>query len=259
MTTSHEGQHDTRHPTFKQYALVAVILFAVTIVEFLLIWDRIGIRDDLGASKVPLLVALSAFKFAIVIMFYMHLKFESRLLSGIFLAGLALAFIVGIAVLGIFFAYEGNQRTFAEDNAIPYVEEHEAEASPVHTEGEGGGGNDLALSVVGDALQFDTAALKASAGSEIKITFNNVSTLNQHNWVLVQAGTKDEVATAGIGAGADNDWVPPDDPRVLFNTKLLNPGESAVLEFALEAGTYTFVCTFPGHNFSMFGEFTVTP
>ena len=114
MTTSHEGQHDARHPTFKQYVLVAVILFSVTIVEFLLIWDRVGISDDLGASKIPLLVVLSAFKFAIVIMFYMHLKFEARLLSVIFLAGRGLAIIVGIALLGIFFAYEGNPRDFAE-------------------------------------------------------------------------------------------------------------------------------------------------
>ncbi len=257
MTTNHEGQHETRHPTFKQYALVAVILFTVTIVEFLLIWGRVGISDDLGASKIPLLVGLSAFKFAIVIMFYMHLKYDAKLFSTVFLAGLALAFIIGITLTGLSFGFEAKPRDFAKANAIPYV--HEEGDSAAHTKGEGGGGNDLAISVVGDALKFDTAALQASAGSDIKITFNNVSTVNQHNWVLVQAGTKDEVATAGIGAGADNDWVPPNDPRVLFNTKLLDPGESAVLEFTLEAGTYTFVCTFPGHNITMFGEFTVTP
>ena len=256
MTTNHEGQHDTRHPTFRQYALVAVILFTVTIVEFLLIWDRAGISDDLGASKIPLLVGLSAFKFAIVIMFYMHLKYDAKLFSTVFLAGLALAFIIGITLTVLSFGFEAKPRDFAKANAIPYV--HEEGDSAAHTKGEGGGG-DLAVSVVGDALQFDTAALTASAGSDIKITFNNISTVNQHNLVLVTAGTKDEVAAAGIGAGADNDWVPPDDPRVLFNTKILNPGESAVLEFSLEAGTYTFVCTFPGHNISMFGDFTVAP
>ena len=256
MTTSHEGQHEARHPTFKQYVVVAVILFTVTIVEFLLIWDRVGISDDLGVTKIPLLVVLSAFKFAVVIMYYMHLKFEARLFSGVFLAGLALAFLVGIALLGIFFAYDGSPRSYAQANAIPYA--HEGEDTPAHTEAESGG-NDLAVSVVGDALQFDTAALEVSAGTEIKLTFNNVSAVNLHNWVLVQAGTKDEVATAGIGAGADNDWVPPNDPRVLFNTRVLNPGESAVLEFTLEAGNYTFVCTFPGHNITMFGDFTVKP
>jgi len=256
MSTSHEGQHDARHPTFKQYALVAVILFSVTIVEFLLIWDRAGISDDLGASKIPLLVILSAFKFAIVIMFYMHLKYDAKLFSTVFLAGLALAFIIGITLIGLSFGFDAKPRDFAKANAIPYV--HEEGDGAAHTKGEGGG-NDLAVGVVGDALQFDTAALEVTAGSDVKLTFINDSTGNQHNWVLVQAGTKDEVATAGIAAGADNDWVPPDDPRVLFNTKLLDPGESAVLEFTLEAGTYTFVCTFPGHNITMFGDFTVTP
>jgi len=127
MSTNHEEQHTGRHPTFKQYVLVAIILFAITMVEFLLIWGRVGISDDLGASKVPLLVGLSAIKFGIVIMFYMHLKFDARLLSGVFLGGLALAFLVGIALLGLFFAYDGTPREFAEANAQPYVE-HEEEA-----------------------------------------------------------------------------------------------------------------------------------
>lgn len=135
MTTSHEGQHDTRHPTFKQYVLVAVILFTVTIVEFLLIWDKVGISDDLGASKIPLLVVLSAFKFAVVIMFYMHLKYDAKLFSGLFIAGLALAFIVGVALLGLFFSYEGKPRQFAQANAIPYVHEEEGSAAPSEEEG----------------------------------------------------------------------------------------------------------------------------
>ena len=256
MTTSHDDHQEAHHPTFKQYVLVAVILFTVTIVEFLLIWDRVGISDDLGASKIPLLVVLSLFKFAVVIMFYMHLKFDAKLFSGVFIAGLVLAFIVGIALLGIFFGYEGKPRDYAQANAVPYV--HEGEGSEAHTD-ESVVGGDLSIGVVGDALQFDTAALAASAGSDIKLTFSNVSTVNQHNLVIVLAGTKDEVATAGIAAGAENDWVPPDDPRVLFNTELLDPGESAVLEISLEPGAYTFVCTFPGHNFTMFGDFTVTP
>ena len=271
MTTSHEDQHDARHPTFKQYVLVAVILFAVTIVEFLLIWDKVGIEDDLGASKIPILVILSAFKFAVVIMFYMHLKFDAKLFSWVFIAGLALAFVVGIALLGLFFAYEGKPRDFAQANAVPYV--HEEEGGEVHAEEESGAGGEaeatsepettviaeLAIGVVGDALQFDNAALQVSAGSGAKLTFNNGSTVNQHNLVVVQAGTKDDVATDGIGAGPDNDWLPPNDPRVLFNTKLLNPGESEVLDINLEPGTYTFVCTFPGHNITMFGDLTVTP
>ena len=41
--------------------------------------------------------------------------------------------------------------------------------------------------------------------------------------------------------------------QILFEDKK-NPG---VKFTAPSAGTYQFVCTFPGHNFTMFGDFTV--
>ncbi len=259
MTTSHV-ENESHHPSFMLYVVVAAILFVVTIVEFLLIWDKVGIDDDLGASKIPILIILSAFKFAVVILFYMHLKFDANLFSLLFVSGLALGLIVGIALLGIFFTFEGNPREYALANAVPYVHEGEgAEHAGEGGESPSAGPVDLEVGVVGDALQFDISAMEASAGSEITLTFNNISTVNQHNLVVVQAGTKDEVATAGIAAGADKNWVPPGDERVLFNSSLLDPGGSEVLRFTLDAGEYTFVCTFPGHNITMFGDFTVSP
>ena len=261
MVTSHEEQPTTHHPTFMQYVLVAAILFAITIVEFVLIYDKAGIEDHLGASKIPLLVILSAIKFAIVIMFYMHLKFESRLFTYIFLAGLGLAFAVGISVLGIFVALGGGPRDFAEANAEPYVEEgHEPAGgeTPESKADEAVGPIDLEVGVRGDTLEFDTNSFTATAGSEVVLTFSNDSALFQHNWVLVRSGTKDEVAAAGISAGAENDWIPPNDERVVANTKLLGSAETEEIKFTLDAGTYQFVCTFPGHNTTMFGDFEVT-
>ena len=256
MSISHEEQQTSHHPTFMQYVLVAVILFVITIVEFLLIWDRAGIDDDLGASKIPLLIVLSAVKFGIVIMFYMHLKFESRLFTGIFLAGLALAFAVGIAVLGIFVALEGEPREFAKANAVPYVEEGHEPADDQSSEPTGP--INLRIGVQGDILEFDTSSFSATAGSEVVLTFSNGSAINQHNWVLVQSGTKDAVAADGTLAGPANDWIPPDDERVIAHTKLLDPGQTEEIRFTLGAGTYQFVCTFPAHNFTMFGDFEVT-
>ena len=130
MAGSHQDQ-ESHHPTFRQYVLIAVILFAITIVEFLLIYPEAQIVNHLGASKIPLLVALSAVKFAIVIMFYMHLKFDNRLLGGIFLSGLGLGFAVVVAVLVLFFALQGNPRSYAEARAVPYEEHHEEEPEPV--------------------------------------------------------------------------------------------------------------------------------
>ena len=117
MSSSHQEGH---HPTFKQYVLVAIILFAITIVEFVLIWPRAGIVDSLGYSKLPLLAILSAIKFAIVIAFYMHLKFDNKLFTWVFLAGLFLAFGVMVGLLGLFTALGGEPRAYAQDRAVPY-------------------------------------------------------------------------------------------------------------------------------------------
>lgn len=252
MSTNQEKQHTTGHPTFMQYVVVAIILFAITIVEFVLIWERAGIDEHLGESKIPLLIFLSAIKFAIVIMFYMHLKFEARLFSGIFLAGLALSFIVGIALLGLFVGFGGEPRDFAKTRAVPFAH---AETAAGHAAPGPAAVNTLHMGVVGDALQFDTTTSTVSAGSEVVLTFANVSTANQHNWVLVETGTKDDVADDGTLAGPDNEWIQPDDPRVLFHTELLDPGESEEIRFTVEAGSYQFVCTFPGHSLTMFGDF----
>ena len=125
MTSSHQGQ-EGHHPTFGQYVLVATILFIITIVEFLLIYPPAGIVGYLGASKIPLLVALSAVKFVIVILFYMHLKFDHRFLTWVFLSGLALGFAVVLSVLSLFLALGGEPRAFAQANAVPY-DEHAVE------------------------------------------------------------------------------------------------------------------------------------
>ena len=76
--------------------------------------------------------------------------------------------------------------------------------------------------------------------------------------MIVQDGTKDAVAADGTPAGPANNWVAPGDSRVIANTALLGPGESGDVTFTAPVpGTYQFVCTFPGHNFTMFGDFTV--
>ena len=256
-----QTEHTTgHHPTFKQYVLIAISLFAITIVEFLLIWDKAGIEDDLGATKIPLLIALSAVKFAVVIMFYMHLKFDNRLFGTVFIAGLALAFTVGIALLGLFVAFGGGQRTFAEVRAVPYEEHAETENAQETTAPApvAAGPVAIAISAVGDGFEFDITNLSAKSGDEVTVTFSNPSTVNSHNFVMVQDGTKDDVAGDGTTAGPGNDWVKPGDSRVIANTVLIGPGETAEVTFTAPApGIYQFVCTFPGHNFTMFGDFVV--
>jgi len=112
------------------------------------------------------------------------------------------------------------------------------------------------ISTIGDELKFDRARLQETAIYSVTVTFSNASAVNQHNWVLVKPGTKDAVVAAGAEAGAANGWIQPDDDRVIAHTKLLDPGESDAIKFKGQiAGIYEFVCTFPGHGATMFGEF----
>ena len=65
------------------------------------------------------------------------------------------------------------------------------------------------------------------------------------------------LATEGLKAGADNQYVP-HIPDVLVNTKLLQPGEKTEITFpAPEKGNYAFICTYPGHYIRMRGSFIV--
>ena len=115
----------------------------------------------------------------------------------------------------------------------------------------------LTISVVGDSLQFDKQSFTVNADSEVTLLFTNVATVQQHNWVLVKAGTKDAVALDGALRGPLNDYLPEEgDDRVLAHSSLLAAGESEEITFAAPAaGTYQFVCTFPGHNATMVGDF----
>ena len=115
-TTHHESEHyGGGHPSLAQYVIIAILLFAITIVEFVIIMDFPGeaekvISDALGEpSTTILLFLLSGIKFAIVILFYMHLKFDNKFFFWTFVAGMALAVMVGLSLIGLFTAIKGGE------------------------------------------------------------------------------------------------------------------------------------------------------
>ena len=112
----------------------------------------------------------------------------------------------------------------------------------------------------GDTLQFGMERLGVAEGTEVVLWFTNAGTGFLHNWGLVKSGSNDDVAQRGNGAGPDTDYVQPEDPDVIAHTRLLDPGVRSEARFTSpSAGTYQLVCTFPGHNLTMFGDFVVTP
>ena len=128
MATTHETEHGGGgHPSLKQYVFIAILLFVITIVEFVLILDSVGLREASPIGTTVILFLLSGIKFAIVILFYMHLKFDNKFFFWVFLAGMVLAVMVGLALMGLFTAVKptlgGEPRL--PDVAVPCAFDHE--------------------------------------------------------------------------------------------------------------------------------------
>jgi cytochrome c oxidase subunit 4 len=94
------GPHveEEHHPQAPTYIVVAIILTILTAFE-------IGVfyAPFLQAILVPLLIILAVLKFILVAAFYMHLHFDSRVFSGLFLFPLALAALIVISLMLLFF------------------------------------------------------------------------------------------------------------------------------------------------------------
>jgi azurin len=82
-----------------------------------------------------------------------------------------------------------------------------------------------------------------------------------HNWVLTSAVDMQPVATDGMAAGIDKNYLKEGDTRIIAHTKLIGAGEKDSVTFdvsKLTAGTdYMFFCSFPGHISMMKGTVTV--
>jgi cytochrome c oxidase subunit 4 len=103
---THAGHAATEHshPSAGIYAKVGLVLFVLTALEVGLYEITYG--EHAGASSasiqpffVPLLLLLSAVKFALVAMFYMHLKQDHRLFSGLFVFPLIIATVIILAMI----------------------------------------------------------------------------------------------------------------------------------------------------------------
>lgn len=82
--------------TDKQYIIIALILAVITAAEVTISYV------DVGALFLPALLIMMVAKFLVVVSYFMHLKFDHRLFSFLFYAGLILALGVYVATLASF-------------------------------------------------------------------------------------------------------------------------------------------------------------
>ena len=87
------------HPTWKEYKWVALILTVITAVE---VWVYYIPAFVASRAFVPMLLIMSAVKFAIVVMFYMHLKYDHRLFRALFTGPLIVAISTIVALMFLF-------------------------------------------------------------------------------------------------------------------------------------------------------------
>jgi len=115
-----------------------------------------------------------------------------------------------------------------------------------------------------DQMQYDKQVLTVPAScKQVTLALHHTGKLPReamgHNWVLVSAADFNAVVSSGAAAGLANDYVQPDDKRVLAHTKTIGGGQTTSITFPTSVlkpgGDYRYLCTYPGHNALMRGTF----
>jgi cytochrome c oxidase subunit IV len=103
MTTTSELHEAETHDDAEEHGLsdfgyvkVAIFLAVLTALEVSTYYF------DFGPFFIPVLLILMAIKFVTVVSYFMHLKFDNRMYSFMFYAGLGLALIVYLGTLATF-------------------------------------------------------------------------------------------------------------------------------------------------------------
>ena len=114
MTNQSHGHTDIgvaheehNQPTPRRYITIGLILLAVTLIEL----GASYLNRSFGVpivAQIALLVSLAIVKGLLVVMFFMHLRFDSRWFTFFFTAGIILA-AFGIITFLVLFAYRAGQ------------------------------------------------------------------------------------------------------------------------------------------------------
>jgi cytochrome c oxidase subunit 4 len=90
-------QSHTKHPSDGEYVKIAIILAAVTAAEVAVYYIK-AMRPIIA----PVLLSMATVKFALVALWFMHLRFDSKLFRRLFVLGIVLSLIVFGIVLVTF-------------------------------------------------------------------------------------------------------------------------------------------------------------
>ena len=97
-----EGQTHKPHASTRFYVVIALILTVITAAEVMVFYV-----EYLKPVLVPILLVLAAAKFTLVAMFFMHLRFDSKVFTGLFVGPLIVAAAIIVAMLALYGAFTG--------------------------------------------------------------------------------------------------------------------------------------------------------
>jgi azurin len=123
--------------------------------------------------------------------------------------------------------------------------------------------NVVEISLTGnDQMQFNKNELRVKAGQTVKLTFRHVGKMEEnvmgHNFVLLKQGTEINEFGQEAAKAKENEYIPQDTDKIIAHTDMIGGGETTTIEFeAPAAGTYDYICSFPGHYALMRGKFIV--
>ena len=89
------SENHIEHPSPKKYVQIAIVLGVLTAIEIALYYTE----DIVGVFTDPLLIILAVGKFVIVVGWFMHLRFENKLINRFFTDGMILALILFAIVM----------------------------------------------------------------------------------------------------------------------------------------------------------------
>lgn len=119
--TANDHAHDDNHghPTLNAYVRIAILLAIITAVEVAIYYI-----PAFEGILVPTLIALSAIKFVIVVGYFMHLKFDDKMLTFIFAAAFVASALVFIALWAVMYfddptVFHSNMSIFPEKPERP--------------------------------------------------------------------------------------------------------------------------------------------
>ena len=118
------------------------------------------------------------------------------------------------------------------------------------------------IRTIREQMLYDKILLVAESGKPLEIILINDDAM-PHNIVIVTPGALEEIGQLAEKLppepDADGRLYIPNSPKVLYGTKLADPGQQVRLSFTApsEPGDYQYVCTFPGHWRRMTGTLAV--